>query len=193
MPSLRERLTTPSEKVSGRITIELTDDEMDDCRELAEARNASYADGSTTDTNFTDDGGEELHLRGLKAEYALSICYEEAELDCSISASGDGGVDCQIELDDALVDVDVKASSHRDSWIMVRENCPTVGEADVYVSAYVDGRTVELVGLADADDVLTEENLEPSPASWAEHENYTVREFDALPEPTGETERVTIQ
>jgi hypothetical protein len=196
MSTLAERLTTPSGKVAGRIEIELTDDEMQECRELAARRNESYDSGATEDTNFADESGQEIHTQGLVAEYALSLVYENATVDTDISAAGDGGVDAQIEYEGELVDADVKASSYEDAWLLVREDSPTTGESNIYVSSYVDGDYVEIVGLVESDDLLQESNLEESPSPRMSHLNYTAKgaDFDPLPEPTADDlERVDYE
>jgi hypothetical protein len=199
MSSLAQRLTTAPGKVAGRISIELTDEEMEECRELAAKRNQSYDSGATKDTNFASDGGQEIHARGLVAEYALSLAYANAQVDGSISAAGDGGVDATIEYEGDLVTVDVKSSEYQGNpWIQVKTDSPTAGEADVYISAYVDGNRVELAGLVQADELLSDENIEQSSAQGFDHMNYTIKEeedgFDSLPEPTADDlERVEYE
>lgn len=189
---LAERITAGDKHVAGRIEIDLTDEEMTTVRALARRRNESYRSGQTKNTNFTERRGEKLHIRCLVAETALSICYEEAELDQTISARGDGGIDCTLYVDGELKTADVKSSSYENAWLLVRED-GVHGQADVYVSAYVDDNHVEMVGFVEASELVREENLEPSPVQWADHYNYTMREgFKRLPVPNQNHERAEL-
>jgi hypothetical protein len=179
---------TDENRVDGRIRIELTDEEMDDVEQIARARNQSYVEGKTADTNYSDDDGLEKHAQGFMAEMALALLYEEAEVDRTISETGDDGVDCEFEIGGELVEVDVKASSYEDAWLMVKQGYDHE-EAEAFVSAYVDedAGVVELVGFEWAEELLVEENLEPSPSPYYDHMNYEMRSgFRPMPEPNSE-------
>lgn len=178
-------------KVAGRIQVELDEDDVEDCKQIAQARNESYESGKTADTNYTDDGGAEVHEIGLYAEKALSLMYEEAEIDRSISASGDDGVDATVEINGELKEVDIKATSYQNGWLLVKQGYNHTESQDVFISSFVDdsGDTpvVELVGWVSHDKLVREENLELSPSEYYDHENYTMkRGFEPLPEPNTE-------
>lgn len=162
---------------------------MDDVRSIARARNQSYKNGQTADTNYTDDSsGEDIHVQGIVAEYALSILYDEADVDRTVSATGDDGIDCRLELNGELVGVDVKSSSYRNAWLLVKQGY-SHEEADAYITSYVDGNHVEFVGYVWADELLQESNLEESPSPYQSHMNYTMKSgFDSMPVPDN-TER----
>ncbi|ELZ00788.1 hypothetical protein [Natrialba asiatica] len=167
------------------ISIELTDEEMEDVEEIARARNQSYADGRTADTNYTPESGENVHVTGIKAEIALSILYEEAEVDRSVSALGDNGVDAQLRIGNEMLDVDVKATTYDNGWLLIKQGYDHE-EADAFVVAVVDGATVEFRGWMRNSAVLRDENLEESPTNGATHSNYTIRDNDRyvrMPEP----------
>lgn len=178
-------------RVSGRIEVELTPDELAEAEAIADARLESYRAGRTADTSYSV-GSEEAMVRGTVAEYALSICYQEAELDEEIYEQGDDGVDCQLEIDGELVNVDVKASSYEDAWLLVKQGFDHE-EADVFVSSYVDEDRgyVEIVGFTWAKELLQDENLEESPSPYSSHQNYTRRgNYEPLPVPNRDDERV---
>jgi hypothetical protein len=186
MSALADRLTCSPGRIAGRIRLELTDEDLDTVDEIAEARNRSYTQGRTTDTNYTSDSGEDVHRMGIKAELAVARLYDEARVDRSVSATGDNGIDTALIIDEEAVSVDVKASKYENAWLLVKRGYDHE-EADVFLSAYVDGTSVELVGFAWGDDLLDESNLEESPAPGQSHMNYTMRDgFENLPEPTGE-------
>jgi len=177
-------------RVSGRISIELTPEEMDDVRQIAQARNQSYEDGRTADTNYTGSGGEDLHIQGVVAEYAMSLLYDECEVDRSISETGDDGIDTEIEISGETYSADIKSSSYENAWLLVKQGYDHE-EADIYITSYVDGSYVEIVGFAWAEDLLREENLEESPSPHSSHKNYTMREgFKSMPKPDLNDERV---
>jgi hypothetical protein len=180
------------DRVSGRISIDLSSDEMDEVREIARKRNQSYQDGRTADTNYTADKALEAHIKGVTAELALELLYNEAELDRSISETGDDGVDCQLRIDGQLHDVDVKATKYENAWLLVKRGFDHE-EADIYVTTYVDENHVEIVGFAWDEDILQEDNLEESPSPYQNHLNYTMRKgFEPMPEPDLADERVSF-
>jgi hypothetical protein len=185
MSSLANRLTSTDGRIAGRIRIELTDEELADVCEVARARNESYQDGRTTDTNYSDGDGQEIHEQGIMAEKAMAMLYDEASVDRSISAMGDDGIDCQLEIDGELVSVDVKSSSYENAWMLAKTGFDHEN-ADAFVSAYVDedAGMVELVGFAWNEELIDEDNLEESPSQYQDHMNYTLREIpNDMPEP----------
>jgi len=176
--------STKDGRVSGRVRIELTDEEMSDVEEIAKARNKSYEDGRTADTNYTSDDGLDLHETGLMAEKAMSLLYEEAEVDRSISATGDDGIDCLLKIDED-VSVDVKASTYENGWLLLKQGYDHE-EADVFVSTYVDeeANAVEIIGFETNEELVQDSMLEESPAPYMDHQNYTKRNnFKEMPEP----------
>lgn len=167
---------------------------MTEVEQIARDRNVSYAQGKTADTNYTDDDGVEVHEMGIVAEYALSLLYEEAEIDREIYEQGDDGVDAQIRLDGGTLDVDIKASSYENAWLLVKQGYDHVGNSDAFVTAYVDEQTVELVGFAFHSEIIDESMLEPSPSPYSDHQNYTKREdFRRLPVPNQNVERAEFE
>lgn len=188
MASLANRLTSSPGRVGGRIRIELTDDELETVDDIAEARNQSYVDGKTADTNYTSSSGADVHRMGIRAELAVARLYDEAHVDRSVSATGDNGIDTALFVDEAGYSVDIKASSYRNAWLLAKKGFDHE-EAEMFLSAYVeeDGRGVELVGFAWSEDLLDEANLEESPSEHQNHRNYTMRDgFENLPDPTGD-------
>jgi hypothetical protein len=179
-------------RVDGRISIDLKSEEMEEVREIARQRNKSYNAGRTADTNYTKEKGLKSHIRGVTAEFAMQLLYDESEVDRSISEKGDDGVDCQLQIDGESYDIDIKASSYQNAWILIKRGFDHE-EADAYVSAYVDGKHVEFVGFAWAEDVLREENLEESPSPYSDHLNYEMKGgFEPIPEPDLSDERVSF-
>jgi hypothetical protein len=176
------------ESVEGRIRVELTDEEVDRVYELAEARNQSYRDGRTTDTNFSDKDGEELHVQGLMAEAAMSILYGEAKVDTSISARGDDGSDCSLRIGCEINDVDIKSRDRRCPDLMVKTDKVRYITADILVNAFVDvdNSEVEFIGYCSTDELFQDCNIQESPVPWLTHDNYT-REykegFESMPVP----------
>ncbi|NHX41414.1 MULTISPECIES: hypothetical protein [Haloarcula] len=180
--------STKDGRVSGRVRIELTDEEMVDVEEIARARNQSYEDGRTADTNYTSDDGLELHETGLMAEKAMSLLYEEAEVDRSISATGDDGIDCLLEIDGETVTVDVKATTYQNGWLLLKQGYDHEN-ADIFVSTYVDeeANSVELVGFETNEELVQDSMLEESPAPYMNHSNFTKKSnFKKMPEPNTE-------
>lgn len=96
----------------------------------------------------------------------------------------DDGVDAQLKIDGEFVDVDVKSTQYSLPWMMVKATGYDHGKADAFVSAVVDGDTVEFYGFAWADDLLVEENLEENPAPGQNHQNYIKKSgFKKAPSP----------
>jgi hypothetical protein len=180
-------------RVAGRISIELTDEEMSEVKQIARARNESYQSGKTYDSNYTDDAGVDHHIRGVTAEYGLALLYDESEIDRDVYEQGDDGVDAQLRLDGGLLDVDIKASSYENCWLLVKQSYDHTN-ADAYITSYIDGQAVELTGFAFNSEIIDESMLEPSPSSYHDHQNYTKREdFRRLPVPNQNVERADFE
>jgi hypothetical protein len=188
---LAASLTNDSFGVAGDVKIDLSDDEMEFIQELADERNKSYQDGRTTDDNWSSKGGDDIHVQGLMAEFGLMLAYDECELDTSVSASGDGGLDGEIEIDGKKMTYDVKSDDYdgrNPSLMVARKNHEKRSETpDVYISAFVDegNGIIRFRGWIDSTDLLDADNLATSPAPHLDHHNYDVEcsVLESMPEP----------
>lgn len=115
----------------------------------------------------------ELPVQGIKAEYALAVCYDESGVDRTVSELSDDGVDGHVDVEGERLVIDVKSSSYAPPWIMVKRGY-SHEEAGAFVASHVEDDTVTFWGFEYAEDMLRKENLEKSSASGARHRNYTI-------------------
>lgn len=156
----------------GHVTVELSDDLIDHVQYLGTQRNK--ASGGTHKKRDRNRSEREIHVDGLKAEAALSVAYEEAELDEEIyEGSGDGGIDSHLNLNGERHSIDLKCASHAPPWIKVEAGNPNAGKCDAYIAAHVDGDTVEFYGWLPSEEVVADKYKRESYASYRDHENYT--------------------
>lgn len=178
----------------GRIRVEFSDDDLAHISELASQRNKSYANGETGRNRDLKDDSEGCHSVGLRAEYAISKLYEEAEVDTEIYTHGDDGVDATFTLGGEERAVDVKGNTYRrngnpdstDLWVESDKKKKT--NIDAFVVVYVpenDESYAEVLGWVPRERVFKSENKSKSPYG---HYNYEVEggSFNTMPQPTTE-------
>ena len=121
------------------IVVPLYDEVRDHIVEIASARNGSYARGDTKNEVWGDDDSADKHEIGVAGELVIAGLYSGlgAEIDTSVSASGDGGVDCQMELGGQMYMVDIKSSTYngRGASLMVAQD--HVEARDIVPDAYI--------------------------------------------------------
>jgi len=189
--SFQEDMSAPK-PTDGRICVELTDDDLEHIRDLAAQRNKSYVNGETGRNRNLKDDSAGCHDVGLRAEYAISKLYEDAELDEEIYTDGDDGVDTHLALGGDEKSVDIKGNTYRvnnnpdstDLW--VEEDKKRKENIEAFVVVYVpeDAQYVEVLGWVNREEVFKASNKEKSPV--ASHYNYVIEggNFNTMPEPT---------
>jgi hypothetical protein len=183
------------------IRYQLDDDELELVEEIAQARAQSYCDGRTTDENYSNGDTVDAHLLGVCAEVALDALYESFEIDRSVSAAGDGGLDGHLVLNDKERSIDVKARewSGPDLELLVRDDHVESRSVtpDGYLLAWADVESgvVELQGWIGADELLVESNLEECRSSYDDWRNYVMlaSDLESMPSPTTDVESETTE
>ncbi|MDB2225597.1 hypothetical protein PM023_13050 [Halorubrum ezzemoulense] len=160
---------------------------------IAADRNASYDRGDTKNEVWGDGDSAGKHEVGVAGELAIVGLYRGlgAEIDTSVSASGDGGVDCEMEIDGEMRTVDIKSSTYNEdnASLMVAQDHVEARNIipDVYISCYVSEDLTDVVvrGMVMSDDLFVEDNLAEPKAHYIDGLNYdvSVDELDPMPEP----------
>jgi len=123
--------------------IELTDEQLQDARRIAEARNRSY-DGIDGGRVCGEQTRSDAHLTGVIGELAYAIQYNK-KIDESIYSHGDGGQD----FTTGPITIDTKNTrTHidRPALIVPVEPAPT---ADIYFLLHqINKRKVRIIGFA---------------------------------------------
>lgn len=112
--------------------------------EHSKERNASFEEREDYDNDSNTWGvdPEERNFRGVMGELAFAK-YADLQIDTSTSEWSDGGFDFDIRLRGEPTAVDIKTSNKEPKALMVKEHSMN---ADYYILAHLDGRTVTFYG-----------------------------------------------
>jgi len=174
------------------VIVPLDDDDREHITNLASARHASYDQGKTTDEVWGDDDSAGKMELGVAGELVVAGLYDRAEYDVSVSARGDGGVDCEMDLGGETRTVDVKSSTYDRSGASLMVSKHHVEDRDItpdaYLSCYVADDLSEVIvrGWMTSDEFLVEENEETAPAGDWINFDMRVNELKPIPEPDGD-------
>ncbi|MWV65931.1 hypothetical protein GRS48_14040 [Halorubrum sp. JWXQ-INN 858] len=173
------------------VIVPLDEDDREHIADLASARHGSYERGETTDEVWGDDDSAGKMVIGVAGELVVAGLYDRAEYDTSVSAQGDGGVDCEMDLDGETRTVDIKSSTYDRSGASLMVGKHHVEDRDIipdaYLSCYVDDLSeVILRGWVTSDELLTEENEETAPGGDWINFDMDVDELKSVPEPDGD-------
>lgn len=148
-------------------------------RKMAPERNESFENDDNWDNNAKTYGveSEERNFRGLMGEFAFAE-YANLTVDSEEYNRTDGGEDFTIEYDGTRCTFDVKTAMKNPYALFVKEGCVS---ADYYVQGHLENRTVELLGMAARENVLSTE-LSETPYDHRNHE-VAIESLEPIPEP----------
>lgn len=179
------------EETVDRITIELTDDEVARAKQIARERHESYDDGRQSDTTYGDNDSFQIMFRGVKAELAVSKLFHNAEMDTTVSDTGDDGTDMEVKLGGRVREVDVKSTTYTQNPKVLMKTGYSHGNCDAVINTAITehSSTVHVVGWTDIDSLMSPDNKKRWPY---DHMNYVMeeRELRSMPKPDLDDGRV---
>lgn len=148
-------------------------------QQLAEKRNRSFEQDCNWDNDANSYGieAEERNYCGIMGEFAFAE-YADLTIDANVYDITDGGEDFSVEFEGDRCKIDIKTAQKKPYALFVKEGCVS---ADYYIQGHLDRQSVEFLGMAAREDVLST-GLSETPYDHRNHE-IPIEELEPIPEP----------